>query len=78
MLWLFLKTFIRFNHCKIYDFARTSKSGIHNYEDRLFLGIDVCFYLRKHLLTHNSISSLVDLYNSMFDTNIVHLQLLDL
>ena len=50
--------------------------GIHNYDDRLFPGIDVCLFLREHLLIHNSISSFVDSYNSMFDTNIAHQRVL--
>lgn len=50
--------------------------GIHNYDDQLFLGIDVCIYLREHLLNHSSISSLADSYNSMFYTNIAHQRVL--
>ena len=44
--------------------------GIHNYDDGLFNGIDVCLCLREHLLNHNFISSFVHSCNSMFDTNI--------
>ena len=58
---------------------------IYNYDDRLFLGIDVCLYLTEHLLNHNSISSVVDSYVRsvdssirMFATNIALLQLFDL
>ena len=56
----FVKKCIRCGH-----FYRYQKSchGIHNYDDRFFLGIDVCLYLREHLLNHNSISSFVDSYN---------------
>ena len=69
----FVKKCIRCGHFYRYQ---ESCHGMRNYDDRLFLDINVCLYLRKHLLNHNSISSFVDLYNSMFNTNILHQRVL--
>ena len=69
----FVKKCIRCGHFYRYQ---ESCHGIHNYDDRIFLGNDVCLYLREHLLNHNSISSFVDSYNSMFDTDIAHQRVL--
>ena len=65
----FVKKCIRCGHFYRYQ---ESCHGVHSYDDRLFLGIIVCLYLREHLLNHNSISSFVDSYNNMFDTDIAH------
>ena len=69
----FVKKCIRCGHFYRYQ---ESFHGMRNYDDRLFLDINVCLYLREHLLNHNSISSFVDLYNSVFDTNILHQRVL--
>ena len=45
----FVNKCIRCGHFYRYQ---ESCHGIHNYDDRLFLGIDVCLYLREHLLNH--------------------------
>ena len=65
----FVKKCIRCGHFYCYQ---QSCHGTRNYDDRVFLGTNVCFYLREHLLNHHSISSFVDLYNNIFDTNITH------
>ena len=69
----FVKKCIRCGHFYRYQ---ESCHSIHNYGDQHFLGTDVCLYLREHLLNHNSISSSVDSYNSMFDANIAHQRVL--
>ena len=56
----FVKKCIRCGHFYRYQ---EPCHGVRNYDNQLFLGIDVCLYLREHLLNHNSISSFVDSYN---------------
>ena len=49
-----------------------SNHGIHNYDDRFFIGIDICIYLQQHLQHHSSIASFVNAYNTMFDEKLQH------
>ena len=44
-----------------------SNHRILNYDDRFFIGIDICIYLQQHLQHHSSIASFVNAYNTMFD-----------
>ena len=69
----FVKKCIRCGHFYRYQ---ESCHGTENYDDRHFLGTDVCFYLREHLLSHKSINSFIDLYNSMSDKNVAHQRVL--
>ena len=41
--------------------------GIHNYDDRFFVGIDVCLFLREHIQNHSSESSFLKSHNTLFN-----------
>ena len=60
---LFCKHFYRYQACI---------HGIHNYDDRFFMGIDVCLFLREHVQNHSSVSSFVKSYNTLFNCTLVH------
>ena len=51
---------------------QTCIHGIHNYDGRFFMGIDVCLFLREHIQNHSSVSSFVKSYNTLFNCNLVH------
>ena len=51
--------------------------GIHNYDDRFFMGIDVCLFLREHIQNHSSVSSFVKSYHTLFNCTLVHQSLLN-
>ena len=55
------------NICELYYRYQGWNYGIHNYNDRLFLGFDVCLYLKEHLYDHNSILSFSESINSLFN-----------
>ena len=46
--------------------------GIHNNDDRFFMIIDVCLFLREHVQNHSSVSSLLKSYNTLFNCTLVH------
>ena len=47
--------------CELYYRYQGWNYGIHNYNDRLFLGFDVCLYLKEHLYTTIQYYRLVNL-----------------
>ena len=49
-----------------------SNHGIHNYDDRFFIGIDTSICLQQHLQHYSSIASFVNAYNSIFDEKLQH------
>ena len=51
---------------------QTCIHGIHNYDDRFFMGIDVCLFLREHIQNHSSVSSFVKSCNILCNYNLVH------
>ena len=53
--------------CELYYRYQSWNYGIHNYNDRLFLGFDVCLYLKEHLYHHNSILSFSESMNLLFN-----------
>ena len=46
---------------------QTCIHGIHNYNDRFFMSIDVCLFLREHIQNHSSVTSFVKSYNTLFN-----------
>ena len=50
---------------------------IHNYDDRFFIGIDVCLFLREYIQKHSSVSSFVKSYNTLFNCFLVHQSILN-
>ena len=56
--------------CELYYRYQGWNYGIHNYNDRLFLGFDVCLYLKEHLYHHNSILSFSESMNSLFNLSV--------
>ena len=63
--------------CKHYYLYQTTILGIHNFDDKLFLGIDICLYLREHIQNYNSVTSFVNSYNSMFECNVNYQKVLN-
>ena len=64
--------------CKHYHRYQTTIHGIHNFGDKLFLGIDIYLYLREHIHNHNSVTSFVNSYNRMFECNVNHQKVLNM
>ena len=58
------------NICELYYRYQGWNYGIHNYNDRLFLGFDVCLYLKEHLYHHNSVLSFSESKNSLFNLSV--------
>ena len=56
--------------CELYYRYQGWNYGIHNYNDRLFLGFDVCLYLKEHLYHHNSILSFSESMNLLFNLSV--------
>ena len=63
--------------CKHHYRYRTTIHGIHNFDDKLFLGIDICLYLRENIQNHNSDTSFVNSSNSMFECNVNYQKVLN-
>ena len=55
----------------------TIKHGIHNFDDKLFLGNNISLYLRVHIQNHISVTSFVNSHNNMFDCNLNHQKVLN-
>ena len=51
--------------CGHFDQYQTCIHGIHNYDDRFFMRIDVCLFLREHIQNHSSVNSFVKTYNTL-------------
>ena len=60
------------NGCSIYYRYQEYTHRVHNFDDHLFHGLDVCMYLREHVQQHNSIGSLVDSMNQLHNCNLNH------
>ena len=56
---------------------QTCIHGIRNYDDRFFMGIDACLFLREHIQNHSSVTSFVKSYNTPFTCNLVHQSVLN-
>ena len=56
---------------------QTCIHGIRNYDDRFFMGIDACLFLREHIQNHSSVTSFVKSYNTPFNCNLVHQSVLN-
>ena len=56
--------------CELYYRYQGWSYGIHNYNDCLFLGFDLCLYLKEHLYHHNSILSFSESMNSLFNLSV--------
>ena len=65
------------NGCSIYYRYQEYTHGVHNFDDHLFMGLDVCMYLREHVQQHNSIGSFVDSMNQLHNCNLNHQSILN-
>ena len=63
--------------CEHFYRYQTCIHAIHNYDDRFFMGIDVCLFLREHIQNHSSVSSFVKSYNTLFNYTLVHQSVLN-
>ena len=63
--------------CGHFDRYHTCIHWIHNYDDRFFIRIDVCLFLREHIQNHSSVSSFVKTYNTLFNCTLVHQSVLN-
>ena len=64
-------------HCKHYCSYQTTIRAMHNFDEKLFLGIDISFYLRLCIQNFNYVTSFVNSYNSMFERNVIHQKVLN-
>ena len=65
------KSFVKkYSICELYYRYQGWNYGIYNYNDHLFLGFDVCLYLKEHLYYHNSIPSFSESMNSFFNLSV--------
>ena len=58
--------------CKIFYRYEECQHGIHNFDDRFFLGIDVRLYIREHVQQHNSIGSFVESISRLHQCTLNH------
>ena len=69
-------TYNRFcSNCKIFYRYQESKDGIHNFNDSLLLGFDVCMHLRGHTLQNNSVNSYLESLEFVIDLKLDHQKL---